>query len=124
MYFLDIISLVKAGVEKDVSSSVDGEEPMELQKKEWRKALKSWSEEKHILDHGTPLRLLICVVVTDPTQIINGLPGMDTIQISYDDVAKNLWVMYDKSTTGAVKVLAPAITCSSFSSIIIVAIHH
>lgn len=122
MYFLDVISLVKAGVEKDISSSVDGEEPTELQKKERRKALKSWSEEKHILDHGTPLRLLIRAVVTDPTQIINGLSGMDTIQISYDDVAKNLWVMYDKSTTGAMKVLAPAITRSSFSSIIIVAI--
>ena len=116
----DVIQLVCTGVENSLSFPVGNGELVKEEKDRQMKLVGQWSKLTNILDHKEALNMLIHAVVTDLAQVINGLPGMDTMRVSYSDVAENLWTM----STGGPDTIAPAIAGGSFPAVIKVAIDH
>ena len=116
----DVIQLVCTSVENSLSFPVGNGELVKEEKDRQMKLVGQWSKLTNILDHKEALNMLIHAVVTDLAQVINGLPGMDTMRVSYSDVAENLWTM----STGGPDTIAPAIAGGSFPAVIKVAIDH
>jgi hypothetical protein len=125
IYFSDVRALVRSGVEADIQSQIDDRLPNARQlAKSRRKHLILWSRAgDSLLDYGqSNLASLLQAIVTDPTQMSIGLPGMDSNSMSTTKFATLIHSM--ARDLSPIPLAAPFLLKGAFFPVFKVALTH
>jgi hypothetical protein len=125
MFFNDVKSMVKAGVEANITARSEEDSPgIQIQNREQRTKLKQWlSLGSGYLDCGDGnCANLLHIIVTDPQLIVRGLPGTTNNEMSPIDFAKSLYEMVTHPNRNPVG--APVLPKGAFWPALQVAVAH